>query len=232
MDCVSRPPRIVFCIHEDIPLTFASVLNSQSPLSTSSSEPGPPLAASLSDEACMVRYQQDDAAAFRVLYTRYRDRLFRYVLRLVTRASEAEEIFQEAWLAVIQSKNSYRPSISFAAWLFSIAHHKAADRWRSLKRHAPDWQYAGEEQPRDVTDEYIAAGDTPEHGTHNDHLRKALLDAVQRLPLPQREAFLLKAEGDLSLEDIASITGVPRETVKSRLRYAQQRLRDTLRAWQ
>ena len=54
---------------------------------------------------------------------------------------------------------------------------------------------------------------------------------MRALPLPQREAFLLKAEGGLSLEDIALATGVPRETVKSRLRYAQQRLREALEPW-
>jgi len=59
----------------------------------------------------------------------------------------------------------------------------------------------------------------------------ALLEAIRNLPLPQREAFLMKADGDLSLDDIAMATQVSRETVKSRLRYAQRRLRDALEAW-
>ena len=58
-----------------------------------------------------------------------------------------------------------------------------------------------------------------------------ILEAVNGLPLPQREAFLMKAEGELSLEDIAFATGTTRETVKSRLRYAQQKLREALQAW-
>jgi RNA polymerase sigma-70 factor (ECF subfamily) len=58
------------------------------------------------------------------------------------------------------------------------------------------------------------------------------LKAVEALPPVQREAFLLQAEGDLTLEEIGELTGVGRETVKSRLRYAQARLREALKEWQ
>jgi RNA polymerase sigma-70 factor, ECF subfamily len=186
----------------------------------------------LTDEACMARYQQGDTAAFRVLYTRYSDRLHRYTLRLATRSSEAEEVFQEVWLAVIRSKDNYRPTASFAAWLFSMAHRRAADRWRSLGRHAPDAHAQVNEDELDPAGHAaFAMHETPEHTMHNERLRRALLDAVQQLPPPQREAFLLRAEGELSLEDIAEVTGVTRETAKSRLRYAQRRLREALENW-
>lgn len=57
---------------------------------------------------------------------------------------------------------------------------------------------------------------------------KALLDAVEKLPADQREAFLLQAEGDMSVEDIAAATGVSFETAKSRLRYARNKLKELL----
>jgi RNA polymerase sigma-70 factor, ECF subfamily len=186
----------------------------------------------LTDEACMARYQQGDAAAFHALYTRYRDRLHRYVLRLAPRSSEAEEVFQDVWLTVIRSRHGYRPTASFAAWLFSIAHRRAADRWRSLGRHAPDSRRAVDEEALLPMDEHaFVTQETPEHQAHNDDLRHALLDAIQQLPLPQREAFLLRAEGELGVDDIATITGVTRETAKSRLRYAQRRLREAMASW-
>jgi RNA polymerase sigma-70 factor, ECF subfamily len=188
--------------------------------------------ASLTDEACMARYQQGDTAAFRVLYTRYRDRLHRYTLRLATRSSEAEEVFQEVWLTVIRSRDNYRPTASFAAWLFSIAHRRAADRWRQLGRHAPEARESISDDPIDLAEhDALAIHATPEHHLLNEDLRNALLDAVQLLPPPQREAFLLRAEGELSLEEIAEVTGVARETAKSRLRYAQRKLRETLERW-
>jgi RNA polymerase sigma factor (sigma-70 family) len=186
----------------------------------------------LPDEDCMARYQQGDAAAFRALYLRYRDKLHRYVLRLANHPGEAEEVFQEAWISVIRSKDGYRPEHSFAAWLFSMAHRRAADRWRALTRHAPDGQCAEDSGDPELLERHgHAVRQMPESHVHNDALRKALQSAVQQLPLPQREAFLLRAEAELSLEDIAAVTGVSRETVKSRLRYAQRRLREALESW-
>jgi len=60
----------------------------------------------------------------------------------------------------------------------------------------------------------------------------AFVDAVERLPPAQREAFLLQAEGGLSLEEIAAVTNAGHETVKSRLRYAMAKLRTAMEAWQ
>lgn len=195
------------------------------------SQDGPATDASpWSDGECMRRYRQGDAQAFRTLYARYRDKLHRYALRLAGRASEAEEIFQDVWMAVVHGKDRYEPQASFAAWLFGIAHRRAADRWRVLGRHAPDAIDAcGDEE---VLEQHAASPlHAPDRLLHNDALGHALIKAVQALPLPQREAFLMKAEGELSLEDIATATGTTRETVKSRLRYAQQKLRDALEPW-
>jgi len=184
------------------------------------------------DEDCMARYQDGDDRSFRVLYLRYRDKLYRYTLRLATHPQEAEEVFQEVWLAVVRGKAGYAPGSSFAAWLFSIAHRRAADRWRSLGRHAPDGIHAADADETEAAHQSAAStAPSPESQAHNDALGDALQRAVRTLPLPQREAFLMKAEGGLSLEDIALATGVPRETVKSRLRYAQQRLREALQPW-
>jgi RNA polymerase sigma-70 factor (ECF subfamily) len=184
----------------------------------------------LTDETCMARYQDGDSRAFETLYLRYREKLHRYLLRLSNRPSEADEIFQEVWIAVIRGKDRYQPSAPFGSWLFSVAHRRAADRWRSLSRHAPEWKGQSRDE-RELESIPASTAQTPERLTDNEALGRALLDAIARLPLPQREAFLMRAEGDLSLDDIATATQVSRETVKSRLRYAHQRLRDALEAW-
>lgn len=189
------------------------------------------IAVALSDEACMQRYRQGDSQAFRLLYQRYREKLHRYVLRLSARESEAEEVFQEVWIAVIRNRDSYDSSASFATWLFSIAHRRAADRWRALSRHAPDGLNAADDLDDTLPSSAIAITATPEREWHSRSLGEALLDAIGNLPLPQREAFLMKAEGELSLDEIALATGVNRETVKSRLRYAQKRLREVMLPW-
>jgi RNA polymerase sigma-70 factor, ECF subfamily len=182
-----------------------------------------------SDAECMQRYRNGDAQAFRILYARHREKLHRYALRLAGKTSEAEELFQDVWMAVVHGKDRYEPSAPFVTWLFGIAHRRAADRWRTLGRHAPDALYAHGD---DALEHHATSPlHAPDRHLHNHALAKALLEAVQALPLPQREAFLMKAEGELSLEDIASATGTSRETVKSRLRYAQQKLREALQPW-
>lgn len=187
-------------------------------------------ASALSDAECMQRYRQGDAQAFRILYARHREKLHRYALRLAERSAEAEELFQDVWMAVVHGRDRYEPHAPFAAWLFGIAHRRAADRWRALGRHAPDALLRRDDD--DAFEQHAALPmHAPDNSVQNDALGKALLEAVRALPLPQREAFLMKAEGDLSLEDIAAATGTTRETVKSRLRYAQRRLREALEPW-
>lgn len=191
----------------------------------------PAVVQEVADEALMTAYGRGDSHAFRALYLRYHEKLHRYLLRLASHADEAEEVFQEVWISIIRGRERYEPRAPFAAWLFSIAHRRATDRWRELGRHAPDAHHRADGDA-DAWEELLPPVTlTPERSSGNEALGQALLDAIQQLPLPQREAFLMKAEGDLSLEDIATATGVSRETVKSRLRYAQNRLRAALEEW-
>ena len=184
----------------------------------------------VTDEELLTRYvDANDQFAFQALYSRYRTRLHRFVLRLSRDAHEAEEVFQETWMAVIRGKVKYHPSARFAAYLFSIAHRRLADRWRRLKR-SPARQPEGEASfdPDEFTDDFAV---TPEEWTQHAQLRNALLSELGKLPVAQREVFLMKAEADLSLEEIAAITGATHEATKSRLRYALARLRAALRTW-
>ncbi|MGQ3227174.1 MAG: sigma-70 family RNA polymerase sigma factor, partial [Hydrogenophaga sp.] len=114
--------------------------------------------------------------------------------------------------------------------LFTLAHHRLVDHWRTHKAHASlDAE----------TDDGAALADTlaadsgfgPVRQLQSREQAQALLDALAALPLPQRETFLLQAEGGLSLAEIAQATGVNAETAKSRLRYARERLRQALEAF-
>jgi RNA polymerase sigma-70 factor, ECF subfamily len=184
----------------------------------------------LSDEELLGRYTEaNDEVAFQALYGRYRTRLHRFVLRLSRDSREAEEVFQETWMAVIRGKVKYQPSARFAAYLFSIAHRRLADRWRRLKR-TPASQSDGDSScdPDEVADDFTV---TPEECVQHAQLRHALLAELGKLPVSQREVFLMKAEAGLSLEEIATIMGATHEATKSRLRYALVRLRASLRNW-
>jgi RNA polymerase sigma-70 factor (ECF subfamily) len=184
---------------------------------------------SVGDEALMGRWQNGDLRAFQALYRRHRISLHRYLLRMAASPSEAEEVFQDVWAAVVKGRRSWTPQASFRTYLFSIANRRLADSFRSRARRFAEIfasPVQGEGAPQ-----LPAIEPDPEAGAANADLGRALLAALEALPAPQRQAFLLQAEGGLSLEEIAQATGAPRETVKSRLRYASSRLRAELRDW-
>lgn len=183
-----------------------------------------------SDESLLTAYRDGDPQAFRVLYLRYRGKLHRYLLRLAANEHEVEEVFQEVWISVIRDHREHESGRTFAGWLFSLAHRRAADRWRQLERHVPDFIHRVESEER-VDEVAPVVSRTPELDAGNAALGAALIDAIRQLPLPQREAFLLRAEAGFGAEAIAAATGVSFETAKSRLRYAQNRLRKALEDW-
>jgi RNA polymerase sigma-70 factor, ECF subfamily len=179
-----------------------------------------------SDEVLMHRYQRGDDQAFHQLYERHRASLRRFVRRLSPGTSENEEIAQETWMAVIHGRDRYRPQARFVTYLFSIARRRTMDRWRKLGR-APELEPDAEELDRLQG----PAAHEPESHAATVELRADLMSAVASLPILQREAFLLRAEGNLTLEEIGEVTGASRETAKSRLRYALSRLRIALERW-
>ena len=124
------------------------------------------------------------------------------------------------WASVVKSRHSYQPSARFATWLYRLAHNRLVDHWRVAKPH-DELDEASQELAGHEHETPAARAVQSEQGSR-------LLTALAGLAPEQREAFLLQAEGDLSLEDIAATQGVGRETVKSRLRYALVKLRKEL----
>ena len=173
------------------------------------------------DAVLMTNYVQGDTGAFEQLYRRHRAPLYRYILRLSPARADADEIFQEVWMAVIQGRARYAPTARFTTFLFSIAHRRLADRLRQAARRP---RAAMPEEVHDTSPDPLAQ-------TENAALAMALTAAVAGLSREHREAFLLRLEGELSVEEIAAVTGVPFETAKSRLRAANRALRDRLDDW-
>ena len=177
-----------------------------------------------SDEALMLAYAAGRQLAFATLYERYRGSLLRYLLRLVKQQAVAEDLFQESWNRLIQARTRYVPTARFSSWLFQIAHRLALD-W--LRR---DPQHRSESIDERVI-EFPHGGDLPpDEQLMSAESRQRLFNAINALPVDQRAALLLQAEGELSLEEIARIQQTGRETVKSRLRYALAKLKEALRS--
>lgn len=168
----------------------------------------------------MARYQRGDVAAFDQLFRRHRDPVYRYLVRGCSDRERAAELFQEVWASVVRAHASWEPRARFTTWLYRLAHNRLVDDYRLARLST---------EPLEADLPIAApAHEEPEAATAGRERLARVLHAVALLPFEQRQAFLLKEEGGLSLEQIAEATGVGRETVKSRLRYALVKLREEL----
>ncbi len=193
---------------------------------------GRALSEAASDEALLAAYAAGDARAFADLYERHERPVYRYFLRQGASPALADDLLQDTWLAVVRHAADFEPRAKFTTWLYTVARNKLIDHWRgrdevlSLDAAAND--------PDDDAPLEIDAGDAhrPDVQAMSREQARAFVDAVEQLPPAQKEAFLLQAEGGLTLEEIAAVTQAGHETVKSRLRYAMARLRTAMEAWQ
>jgi len=174
------------------------------------------------DESLMLAYANGDAHAFEQLYARHRGPLFRFVLRNVRVRAQAEEVFQEAWMRVVSARSRYRVEAKFTTWLYRIALNLIIDQGRRQRPESGGEQ--GEIALREAEDESAR----PDQALSEFEQRRQLQIALDQLPDDQRAVLLLRLEQELTLEEIGDITGVGRETVKSRLRYAMDKLRARL----
>ena len=182
-------------------------------------------AADVSDESLMLAYAAGDVAAFERLYQRHRGKLYRFLARqLHGNGALADEFFQDVWQRVIAARAQWTPDAAFSTWLYRIAHNRLADHWRALQHRPPAPDDADERAAR------VPDPDTPERQLSEFEERRRLQLALDELPEEQRIVVLLRLEQELTLEEIGEVTGVGRETVKSRLRYAMDKLRVRLTA--
>lgn len=168
------------------------------------------------DARLMLAYGRGDTAAFEALYAKYRGPLFRFFLRQCRRREQAEELYQETWMRVVRARARYRPDARFATWLFLIAHNLLIDAHR---KHGCWTEESLEEEP---------AGperDDPARRNEDGEKLRRFQCLLESLPAEQREVFLLKEEGGLSLQEIAALLAISFEAAKSRLRYAVGKLR-------
>lgn len=172
------------------------------------------------DSALMLRYRDGDSAAFETLYRRHNDALYRYLLRLCRHRESAEDVFQEVWGKIIRSRSNYRVTAKFTTFLYRVAHNCFIDHVRRNKRHANALEFN--------VDQHAATADQPDMDTERLLAKERLSRALFDLPDEQRDVFLLHEEAGLSIDEIASVTGSKRETAKSRLRYAVNKLRDAI----
>ncbi len=180
--------------------------------------------AASSDEELMLAYAGGDAGAFEALYAKHKGAVFRFVLRSVKARGEAEELFQDVWMKVIEARGRYTPRAKFTTWLYTIAHHRLVDHWRAKGLTLVSL----DDEDKPVAQAVADPGSEPQRVVEAEQTLERLSAALAALPLAQREAFLLHHEGGLGIAEIAAATGSAEEAAKSRLRYAMTRLREAI----
>ena len=129
---------------------------------------------------------------------------------------------------VIRTRATYAPTARFATWLYTLAHHRIVDHWRTSGQATMISTDADAGANDAVAALPGARTEEPEIRAGNREIAARLRTALRALSPVQRDAFLLQQESGLSLGEIAALTGVGVETVKSRLRYAIAKLRGEL----
>lgn len=174
-------------------------------------------AAESSDEALYHRVRRGDLLAFDTLYGRYERRLFGFICKLVHNHHDAEDLFHEAFVSVLRSREVSFERGSFCGWLYRIARNQCLNHLRSGRRQS-QLQYRAE-----------APCEPPSAESSFADSERALLlqQAVTSLPPLLAEIYHLRSAG-LSYEEMAEVLHIPLGTVKSRMNQMTQRLRDDL----
>jgi len=176
----------------------------------------------VTDETLLGQYAEGNSRAFEILYTRHKKTLYSFIRRQCNNTQIAEELTHDAWLAIIKQADKFQTNtledsrfqhgVSFKAWLYRIAHNRLIDYWR---QHGRSNQV--------LLNELRSSTMAEDRSSQNIEIAE-LLNQLKSLSEEQATTLLLKIEG-FSHAEIANITDTKQETVKSRLRYATQRLR-------
>ena len=181
----------------------------------------------------MVRFQEGDKRAFAILVRRHKVPMFNFALRQVKNPSTAEDVVQDVFVRVVQSAAKFKHEARFSTWVYSIARNLCIDHLRkqALRRHPSLEQPAsggaeGVPLGERIADQHPSA--SADRKVVSDDIGQRITLAVEELPSEQREVFLLRQVAKIPFREIADMTGVPENTVKSRMRYALERLQEAL----
>lgn len=183
----------------------------------------------MEDEELISRYQQGQQIYLDVLIDRYKNNLYKFCRHLTNSQSEADDIFQETWLKVVEKLYLYKDTGSFISWLYTIAANIYKDQYRKKKRwlniikeyfsnESKEWEMNRQETQKDLPQESCIREEEKEE------VRKALtqLHDLHRIPL------ILFYFQEMKYTEIAEILDIPEGTVKSRISQGKKKLRESM----
>jgi RNA polymerase sigma-70 factor (ECF subfamily) len=172
--------------------------------------------------------RERDIALLHALVEQYQYRLVRYLIYLLGRRDEVDDLVQETWVRVLERGRSYDGRSRFEPWLFAIARNLTIDHMRKRKT----WSFAADLDPEDDENQ------VPRSPASNDPSpfviaartedAQRLAQSMQTLDFICREVLVLRFQEDLSLQEVATVVGAPVSTVASRIYRGLQTLRTLL----
>jgi RNA polymerase sigma-70 factor (ECF subfamily) len=185
-----------------------------------------------SDEELVRQFTEGDASAFDVILRRYERPLFNFILRSVRDPQRAAELLQEVFLKVIENSSNFQGTSKFSTWLYALTRNLCIDNSRKMvfRRHQSLDIPVRSEDAEGVTwlDRVESRAMAADREVIGQDLQVRITAAIDELPEEQREVFLMRELQSMAFRDIAEVIGVPENTVKSRMRYALERLQRAL----
>jgi RNA polymerase sigma-70 factor (ECF subfamily) len=184
----------------------------------------------VADEELLERFRSGSARAFEELMRRHQTPLYNFILRSVRHPQTAEEVHQDAWLRILQGARDFQRASKFTTWAYTVARNLCIDHARKavLRRHPSLDQPSGDEDGPSLGEVLPDRGASVDRAAIGNELQGRIAAAIEALPPDQREVFLMREYSNLQFKEIADIVGAPENTVKSRMRYALERLQQAL----
>jgi RNA polymerase sigma-70 factor (ECF subfamily) len=173
-----------------------------------------------SDEALMERIAKGDRLAMEVLYARHHVRVFRFSLRLIGDETLAEDLATEVFLDVWRHADRFEGRSAVSTWVLGIARFKALSARR---------RRAAEQLDEEVAKSIEDPADDPARVLEKNDTSTIIRGCLERLAPHHREIIDLAYYHEKSLEEVAAIVGVPKNTVKTRMLRARTRLAGLLK---
>jgi RNA polymerase sigma-70 factor, ECF subfamily len=172
------------------------------------------------DQELFDLWLKGDGRGFSVLYNKYKNRVFGFLIKMTGEREVAEDLLQETFLAAYINALQFDRSRSFLSWLFGIAHKRTIDYFRHARVEV--------DHKEEAVDSIGSRIDAPDIQLSNENLRGIINGAVENLDPLQREVFMLRELGGVPFKEIAEIMNCPINTALGRMRLALKNIRKDL----
>jgi RNA polymerase sigma-70 factor (ECF subfamily) len=184
------------------------------------------------DQQLMLRLKGGDDLALNALMERWQIPLVCFILRYTGDKEDAQDLAQETFVRIYESRVHYQPTAKFSTWLFTIAGNLCRNHARWRERHPTVTLHGSEKDELPGLESTIpAAEDTPADTAERNDLASAVREHIQRLPHDLKAAIILFEYQDLGYDQIAAALKCSPKAVETRLYRARKILRDALVHW-